>query len=188
MACRRVTMTRRLQVLPLKVLFTGMAFLLSSGFVAPSALSQTENTFQDANLGISVSVPAGWTKEPGPFLSKSILVRFKRGHSFIELQGFLVGKTNFDLLEYARFQVANTRKLMGAKPVHEPEKVIVGNREAVVTLSQASILTFTMKILDYCFYDLTRKRLYHVRLGSPEATLQRDTPDFLSAVQSFTIQ
>ena len=174
-------------------------FVLISSLAWTSPVwAQAEYLFHDTDLGVSVSVPAGWSKDTSRPIVPSILANFRRGNSEITLQSFAVEEgveemrgflsgTEFDLLGYERFYLSKTDWL--AKAIEEPRKIVIGNTEAVVSLSEQTVFgLMKLKVLDYVFYDSKRKRTYHLRLYSPEDSFETDNPDFLSAVNSFTIE
>jgi len=176
-----------------------MCVLVSSLTLISSAWAQPEHVFYDKDLGVSLSVPTGWSKDSKQPIGESVLVNFERDVSEIVLQSFainesatkemqaLLSEAGFDLLGYVKLYLSKTDWV--AKSVEEPKKVIIGNKEGVVSLSEESVLgLMLLKVLDYAFYDSKRIRVYHLRLYSPEKAFETDKPEFLSVVNSFTIK
>ena len=168
------------------------SFLLS-----PVSWAETENTFHDEQLGISIQIPVGWAQDTDRPIDSSQLVAFKRGGSEISLHSFdfesaaeevrdFLSETGLDILGYQSYLLSKTDWL--AKPTRGPEKVVVGNQEAAVSLSEGSVFgSIRMRVLEYVFYDPKRKRAHHIRLYSPDDAFEADEVDFLSAIGTFVI-
>ena len=166
--------------------------------LSPIAWAETDNVFHEEQLGVSIQIPVGWTKDPARPVDSSQLVAFKRGgseislHSFDfenaaqEVRGFL-SETGLDILGYQSYLLSKIDWL--SKPTRGPEKVVVGNQEAAVSLSEGTVFgLIRMRVLEYVFYDRKRKRAHHIRLYSPDEAFEADRADFLSAIGTFAIE
>ncbi len=164
---------------------------------------QQKHTYSNAELGVSFSVPATWSEDRSPHGTEDEVVVFTHGskarsrssisYDFKPLPWHTV---SFDLWDYAK-SLATSLQWIGAPPT-QVERVTVGNKEAAVLSSQKNVPGVITVQIDYFFYDAARKRIHHLQFNSVRASLpgedsgeenfKADKSDFLSTVNSFSIQ
>ena len=181
-------------------LFESFGLLLSLFLVFPVVSCAEGHLFQDEKLGISFLVPEGWSEDTG-LVTKSSFVAFAHNSKIVSSIISLLGprslpwyQLRFSLLDYAKSQAPMIQVVAGAKVVPQPERTQLRGREAVVTTSEGSVGGLTTVVIDYCFLDSRRKRVYHLRFNSSRIpfpssveVFNADKSAFLTSVESFTI-